>query len=151
MSGNHQYTSDYEKDFLLNELKLKQIRNTTIFIKNDIFCLSPSVSLNKNKFYWFDLREINISKFNGMKYLKFLILIRVVDKGFILLNFEELEKIMQSHTKEEKNLLKVWGFKIEIKDKSVKIINKKDKSILLSSFFNKEEIKINFFEGINND
>lgn len=146
MSGNHKYTSEYEKDFLLNELKLKQNKNSSIFIKNDIFCLSPSVSLNKSKSYWFDLREINISEFNVMKYSKFLILIRIVDKGFILLNFEELKKIMQSHTKVEKNLLKVWGFEIEIKDKSVKIINKKDKSSLPSCFFNKEEIKINFFE-----
>jgi hypothetical protein len=144
MSGNHKNTSDYEKDFLLNEMKLIQIKNSTIFIKNDIFCLSPSVKLNKSNYYWFDLREININKFDKLKYSKFLILIKVVDKGFILLNFEELEKIMQSHTKEEKNLLKVWGFKIEIKDKSVKIINKKDYSILLSSLISREDIKIEF-------
>lgn len=144
MSGNHKNTSDYEKDFLLKELKLTQIKNSTIFIKNDIFCLSPSVSLNKSKSYWFDLREININKFDRMKYSNFLILIRIVNKGFVLLNFKDLEKIMQSWRNEENNLLKVWGFNIEIKENFVKIINRKDKSILESSTINRENIKIKF-------
>ena len=144
MSGNHKNTSDYEKDFLLKELKLSQIKNSTIFIKNDIFCLSPSVSLNKSKSYWFDLREININKFDRMKYSNFLILIRIVNKGFVLLNFKDLEKIMQSWRNEENNLLKVWGFNIEIKENFVKIINRKDKSILESSTINRENIKIKF-------
>ena len=144
MSGNHKNTSDYEKDFLLKELKLTQIKNSTIFIKNDIFCLSPSVSLNKSKSYWFDLREININKFDRMKYSNFLILIRIVNKGFVLLNFKDLEKIMQSWRNEEYNLLKVWGFNIEIKENFVKIINRKDKSILESSTINRENIKIKF-------
>ena len=144
MSGNHKNTSDYEKDFLLKELKLTQIKNSTIFIKNDIFCLSPSVSLNKSKSYWFDLREININKFDRMKYSNFLILIRIVNKGFVLLNFKDLEKIMQSWRNEENNLLKVWGFNIEIKENFVKIINRKDKLILESSTINRENIKIKF-------
>ena len=86
----------------------------------------------------------NINKFDRMKYSNFLILIRIVNKGFVLLNFKDLEKIMQSWRNEENNLLKVWGFNIEIKENFVKIINRKDKSILESSTINRENIKIKF-------
>ena len=51
---------------------------------------------------------------------------------------------MQSWRNEENNLLKVWGFNIEIKENFVKIINRKDKSILESSTINRENIKIKF-------
>ena len=60
MSGNHTITTNHNKDFLLNELKLIQYKNSTIFENSNYFVLSPSVQ-NKNN--WFDIRNVNLVKF----------------------------------------------------------------------------------------
>ena len=142
MSGNHKTTESFEKDFLINHLHLKQYKNTTVFTKDDIFILSPSISINKQNKYWFDMREININRFDTNKYLKFIILIRIVDVGIVLLDFEEVKKIMNTASKKEQKGLKVWSFTIEFEDKSVKIFNKKDKTFLSTTMISKEQIKI---------
>ena len=141
MSGNHKSTSNFEKDFLIEELGLRQYRNSTIFTKDTIFVLSPSVSLNTKNYYWFDIREVNLNKFDNNIYSKFKILIRIVNIGFVLLDFNELKELLTIHTKREDSSLKVWGFNLEIKGNSVKIINRKDKTFLTKNIIDKMNLK----------
>ena len=84
MSGNHNSTINHNKDFLTNDLKLVQNRNSTIFENNKYFVLSPSVQ-NKNN--WFDLRKINLEKKPDNK--QAILLIRLLN-GFILLQLDKI-------------------------------------------------------------
>ncbi|WP_405411697.1 hypothetical protein [Maribacter sp. Asnod1-A12] len=86
MSETRISTSNHNKDFLLNELKLIQYRNTTIFENRNYFVLSPSVQ-NKNN--WFDIRNVNLIKFPKEKKGK--LLIRLFD-DFILIDLREFMK-----------------------------------------------------------
>ncbi|MFC4409020.1 hypothetical protein ACFOZY_01080 [Chungangia koreensis] len=63
------------KSFLIRDLKLRQVSNTTIFRRGDCFVLSPSV---QNQHNWFDIREVNINKFNPE-----------VHNGYLLIRFKE--------------------------------------------------------------
>lgn len=73
MVGSRVNSSNVNKDFLVNELGLKQLGNTTIFRKVNSFVLSPSV---QNDAYWFDIRKVNLDKFN-----------RETEKGYLLIRF----------------------------------------------------------------
>jgi hypothetical protein len=72
-------SSNVNKNILLSDLKLTQYSNTTIFKKSGYFFLSPSV---QNDHWWFDIRKVNIDKFNtGIE--KGYLLIRLLDKFLI--------------------------------------------------------------------
>ncbi|KAA0257294.1 hypothetical protein FHQ18_09600 [Deferribacter autotrophicus] len=126
MSGNHIKTMQYGKN-VLSDMGFKQDKNTTIFIKNEVFCLSPSVQKNKSNYYWFDIREANIKKYNHSKYSNFIIIVRVKNKGYIFLNFKELKKILLYESKLENSKFKVWSFKFY--DDFSYIYNKKNNKL----------------------
>lgn len=130
MSGNHIKTSNYKKDILVDKLSFKQDGSSTVFIKDKIFLLSPAVALNTQNYYWFDIRESNINKFDNKQYSEFKILIRIVDNGFLFFDFEELKAIMTTFAKVEFSGNKVWSFNLDIKGNKVKIVNRKDKFYL---------------------
>ena len=122
--ANVQKSIAVNKDFLLNDLGLKQISNTTIFRKNDCFVLSPSV---QNKHNWFDLREVNVNKYNPD-----------VHKGYLLIRFKDrllvanLKVFQQRMLKEElivhSNVMTPhWKFIIQ-EASIISAINQKDKN-----------------------
>lgn len=76
MSGDHTASTQINKDKLVNELQLNQVGNTTVFRRDHIFVLSPSV---QSKSSWFDLREVNISRYNP-----------TAEKGYLLIRFLNL-------------------------------------------------------------
>ena len=79
MSGDHTSSTEINKDKLVNDLGLKQYKNTTIFEKYKIFVLSPSVQSESN---WFDVREINIQRYDKNQ-KKGLLLIRYFKKFLV--------------------------------------------------------------------
>ena len=58
-------------DFLVNELGLKQERNTKVFLKGDIFVVSPSV---QNKHNWFDIGESIMDLFDDENHEGYLLI-----------------------------------------------------------------------------
>jgi hypothetical protein len=68
-------SSKINLDFLINELGLKQERNTKVFRKGEIFVVSPSV---QNKYNWFDVGESIMDLFNDE-----------VHEGYLIVRFKE--------------------------------------------------------------
>ncbi|MDZ5472691.1 hypothetical protein SM124_13210 [Bacillus sp. 31A1R] len=129
MSNNRASSSNVHKDFLINGLGLKQVSNTTIFKKRDVFVLSPSV---QNDAFWFDLRKVNVDKFDGNR-----------EKGYLLIRFfnqfllMDLQEFLNQMVEEDKfaqttNSGIHWKFKIIKKIDSYKV----------KSMINKREIQI---------
>jgi hypothetical protein len=73
MTGNHSAARNVNKDILINELHLRQVSNTTIYVKGRFFVLSPSV---QNSYNWFDLRLVNLKQFD-----------RKTNEGYLLIRF----------------------------------------------------------------
>lgn len=78
-------------DFLVNELGLKQERNTKIFRKGDIFVVSPSV---QNKHNWFDIGESIMDLFDDEVHEGYL-LVRFKDQ-FLMTKLKPFQKKMMS-------------------------------------------------------
>ena len=123
MSGNHTSTTNHNKDFLLNELKLIQYKNSTIFENSNYFVLSPSVQ-NKNN--WFDIRNVNLVKFPKEKKGK--LLIRLYN-DFILIDLREfMEEQIDGNPYNTTNSGIHWKFQIRTTEKGeVYIFNTKTK------------------------
>jgi hypothetical protein len=123
MSGNHNLTTNHNKEILLKELKLSQYKNTTIFENKDYFVLSPSIQ-NKNN--WFDLRKINLEKLPKEKNGK--LLIRLND-DFLLIDLREfMNDLLDNEPYNSTNSGIHWKFKIkEIEGSRMYIFNTKTK------------------------
>lgn len=124
MSGDHSKTTNYNKDILTLELGLKQFSNTTVFTKRNLFVLSPSV---QNSASWFDLRKVNLDRFNTRTQRGYL-LIRYFEKFLIveLTNFMD-RMIDKEHYVETSNSGVHWKFIIQKKAKSYMVINRSTK------------------------
>ncbi|KUO65285.1 MAG: hypothetical protein APF83_02900 [Lutibacter sp. BRH_c52] len=123
MSGNHNTTTNHNKEFLLKELKLSQYRNSTIFENKDYFVLSPSIQ-NKNN--WFDLRQINLEKLTKEKKGK--LLIRLYD-DFILIDLRKfMTDLLDNDPYDSTNSGIHWKFQIkEVEGNKMYIFNTKTK------------------------
>ena len=133
MAGDHTAACNVNKEVLLVELGLRQFSNTTIFKKNGYFVLSPSVQSPKS--LWFDLRKVNIDRYESTKEKGFL-LVRFFDQ-FLLANLDEFFSNMIDWEKfsNTKNSGVHWKFTIRPKDQGFIIhglINKKDFPINLT-------------------
>ena len=130
MSGDHSATADYMKNDLIHN-GYTQYKNTTIFTKKDTFILSPAVAQNTQGYFRFDIREVNLKKCEKQIYTNTIILVRIVEHGFIATKLSELKKIMtDDYSKIEKSGYKVWSFVIE--DGFSRIRNKKNKNKSIS-------------------
>jgi len=136
MSENRISTSNHNKDFLLNELKLIQHRNTTIFENQNYFVLSPSVQ-NKNN--WFDIRNVNLIKFSKEKKGK--LLIRLYD-DFILIDLREFMKEQIDGNPYNTNNSGIhWKFQIRTTEKGeVYIFNTKTKEKFFIEKLDRNEV-----------
>ncbi|MDR7079856.1 hypothetical protein J2Y03_004914 [Neobacillus niacini] len=124
MAGDHSAARDVNKDVLINELDLRQVSNTTIYVKGSYFILSPSV---QNSYNWFDLRLVNLKQFDR-KNQKGYLLIRFFDK-FLLADLRSFWRAMIS--KENYVKTKVsgvhWKFIIRFVNGQYIIVNQRDK------------------------
>lgn len=71
---------------LLKKCGFKQLKNTSIFNKNDIGLISPAVAMNQSGGYWFDLRKVNIDRLPPKSYL----MIRIVPNLFALKSLDDV-------------------------------------------------------------
>lgn len=85
MAGDHSVASSVNKVVLTDKLGLKQFSNTTVFRKNGYFVLSPSMQSAES--LWFDLRKVNIDRYDKSKEKGYL-LIRYFDK-FLLAELDD--------------------------------------------------------------
>lgn len=74
MAGDHSVASNVNKDVLLDDFGLKQFSNTTVFRKSGYFVLSPSMQSSES--LWFDLRKVNIDRYDKLK-----------EKGYLLIRY----------------------------------------------------------------
>ena len=102
-------SSKINLDFLINELGLKQERNTKIFRKGEIFVVSPSV---QNKHNWFDVGESIMDLFDDGSHEGYL-LVRFKDQ-FLMTKLRSFQKKMMSKDTQP-NTTKLpphWKFKV---------------------------------------
>lgn len=119
-------TANHHKNILIKELKLTQVANTSIFKQKNYFILSPSV---QNDHWWFDLRKVNLVKFNKEEETGYL-LIRFFDQ-FLVCNLREFiqKKMISKENYAETAASGIhWKFNIIQKDGQYIVINQKDKS-----------------------
>lgn len=105
----------------------KQFSNTTVFIKDAISIISPSVAQNSTGGYWFDLRKVNLARLSANAYL----LVRVVPDLFILMKLSDIECLIAEELMDNRpHSGDVWGVKLDF-DKSsskVQLYSNKDSS-----------------------
>ncbi|MCM3357976.1 MULTISPECIES: hypothetical protein [unclassified Psychrobacillus] len=138
--------SQVNLDFLINELGLQQVSNTSVFRKGNIFVISPSV---QNKSNTFELGESLMKKFNPETDDGYL-LIRLKEK-FLMCKLHPFQrKMMTSDTeKSTKSKPSFWKFHV-IESIIPRIENSGDRELTfkiqaptnkqLISFFNKETL-----------
>ena len=138
MAGDHSAARNVNRDILINELDLKQVSNTTIFLKGKYFVLSPSV---QNSYNWFDLRLVNLKQFDR-KNQKGYLLIRFFDK-FLL---GDLRLFIRSMVSKE-NYVKTkvsgvhWKFNIRHVNGQYLIVNQRDKMQFVIEEVTQDELK----------
>ena len=138
--------SQVNLDFLINDLGLQQVSNTSVFRKGNIFVISPSV---QNKSNTFELGESLMKKFNPETDEGYL-LIRLKEK-FLMCKLHPFQrKMMTSDTeKSTKSKPPFWKFHV-IESIIPRIENSGDRELTfkiqaptnkqLISFFNKESL-----------
>ena len=66
---------------ILTDLAFRKIGNSSLYERGrDTFILSPGISRGKNQKYWFDIRDVNLSKIGSS--IKAWILLRIVPNWF---------------------------------------------------------------------
>jgi len=119
-------SSEVNKSVLKQNLGLMQLSNTTVFTKSQVFVLSPSM---QNAHNWFDLRKINIDRFNERSTKGFL-LIRFFDK-FLLTDLAQFKKQMMPEERFvfTKSMGNHWKFNIIEQGNTYSIVNQQNKTI----------------------
>lgn len=107
--GSNVSSSIVNKHVLVEVLDLRQFSNTTIFIKGNIFVLSPSIQ-NTNS--WFDLRKVNLDRFDENHNQGFLIL-----RYFVKILYTNLKEVKTKMMPEDKtvftqNIGTHWKFNV---------------------------------------
>ncbi len=92
--------------------------NTTVFKNaNGDFILSPAVSENTNKKYWFDIRKVNLKKINS----KSILIVRIVPDLFVIEKIASLSSLLSKQVMDNRpHSGDVWGIYIEM-DKNLNI------------------------------
>lgn len=119
-----QRSSDVNKQVLKYDLGLKQLSNTSVFLKDNIFVLSPSMQNDHN---WFDLRKVNVNRFKERPYKGFL-LVRYFDK-FLVTDLASFIKQMMPEDKfvYTKTIGEHWKFNILINGNNYSIVNQQNR------------------------
>ncbi|MEH7276185.1 hypothetical protein [Neobacillus vireti] len=138
MAGDYSAARNVKRDILINELDLKQVSNTTIFLEGKYFVLSPSV---QNSYNWFDLRLVNLKQFDR-KNQKGYLLIRFFDK-FLLADLRAFIRSMVSKDNNVKTKVSGvhWKFNIRHVNGQYIIINQRGKMQFIIEEVTQDELK----------
>lgn len=135
MAGDHSLASNINKDVLLDDLGLKQFSNTTVFRKNGYFVLSPSMQSSES--LWFDLRKVNIDRYDKLK-----------EKGFLLIRY--FDKLLLADIDDFFSKMIDWNKFVQTSGSGIhwkfKIRSSFDGSYIVRSQVNKNEFLINEIE-----
>lgn len=137
--------SQVNLDFLINDLGLRQVSNTSLFRKGNIFVISPSV---QNKSNTFELGESLMKKYdpeNDEGYL----LVRVKEK-FLMAKLHAFQRKMMTPSTQKSTKSKPPHWKFIVIDSIIpRIENSQDREVTYSiqapsqkqliSYFNKSE------------
>ncbi|GGG60468.1 hypothetical protein GCM10010918_12190 [Paenibacillus radicis (ex Gao et al. 2016)] len=136
--GNNAISMNVNKSVLINDLKLKQFSNTTIFRRDRIFVLSPS---SQNEYQWFDIRRANLNRYIAQEM-----------NGHLVVRFKEnllwanLSLFVNSMITEESivytsSIREHWKFNIVISDERYLAVNRKSKQICELSLLSVQQLK----------
>lgn len=122
--SDRQRSSDVNKHILKHNLGLKQLSNTSVFLKDNLFVLSPSMQNDHN---WFDLRKVNINRFKERPYKGFL-LVRYFDK-FLITDLADFAKHMMPEERfvYTKTIGEHWKFNILVNGSKYSIVNQQNR------------------------
>ena len=104
-----------------------------MFVKDNSYMLSPSVSAGEAGSYWIDIREVNLDQIPDKTKCDFLI--RIVPDMFYHCKLIAIAKLLSPALRDNRpNSGYVWGIKLEIKKfkKSVEIRSIRDMMISVS-------------------
>lgn len=135
-------------DLIKNDLGYLQIGNSSLFVKNGKYLLSPSVSAGEAGSYWIDIRQANLEQIPDRTKCDFLI--RIVPDMFCHCKLSVISKFLSPALMDNRpNSGNVWGIKLEIKrfKKTVEIRSNRDMMISLTvPLMDKEEVIRSFQE-----
>lgn len=117
---------------VLQDLGYHKVKNTTVFKSGNDFILSPAVAESKNGKYWFDIREINLSRINSNS----LLLVRIVPDIFILETIKSISLLLSEQVMDNRpNSGNVWSIYIVLKkiSNSALLYNIKNKNNEIST------------------
>ncbi|MFA0436907.1 hypothetical protein [Vibrio breoganii] len=103
----------------------RQFSNTTVFFKEAICVISPSVAQNSTGGYWFDLRKVNLDRLSTNAYL----LVRVVPDQFILIALSDIKSLIAEELMDNRTHSgDVWGVKMDFNNSNcnVQLYSNKD-------------------------
>ncbi|MEZ8215839.1 hypothetical protein ACED61_20460 [Vibrio sp. 1F148] len=96
----------------------RQLSNTTVFFKEAISVISPSVAQNSTGGYWFDLRKVNLDRLSTNAYL----LVRVVPDQFILITLSDIKSLITEELMDNRpHSGDVWGVKMDFNNSNCKV------------------------------
>ena len=135
--------SNFELEHKLIEFfRIKQYLNTTVYTNNELFVLSPYVG---NKYNWFDIREVNLKRFD-LSYNKGLLIIRHSLHGYIGCDLSAFCNTMvnNSFSVTTEHSGKHWKYFVEpSKDKTFIISNQHNKNAIFDASLLNIDLKRN--------
>jgi hypothetical protein len=118
--SDKQNSMSVNKGVLANDLGLRQLSNTAIFLKENIFVWSPSAQNDHN---WFDLAKANLDRYEVKPYKGFL-LVRFFDKLLLTELDSFIKEMMPSDKFVSTNSIRPhWKFRIRASGGRYFIIN----------------------------
>jgi hypothetical protein len=120
------------EDVLLN-IGFSRVGSSSLYMKGNVYILSPGISKGLHGKYWFDIREANLQKVDNGE--KLWILPRIVPNWFALFKIDRIHEQMNEKTQDIRaNSGLVYGFycNLDKHNKLVEITAKNDQSASFS-------------------
>lgn len=120
-----QSSMSMNKHVLTHDLNLRQLSNTSIFLRGRLFVLSPSA---QNQHNWFDLSKVNVERYQEKPYKGFLV-VRFFDKLLVA----DLDRFIREMMPANLYVLPSsgrphWKFNIKFSNSTHYIINQQNPS-----------------------
>ena len=105
-----QNTRFHNIDLIKKDFDYQQVGNSTLFVKNNQYLLSPSVSAGEAGSYWIDIRQTNLDQVPNRAKCDFLI--RIVPDLFCLCKLSAISKLLSPVLMENRPNSKCLGNKV---------------------------------------
>lgn len=122
---NSKENTRYHNLSVLTEQGFKKYSNTTVFQREAISIISPSVAENIAGGYWFDLRKVNLDRLSSKAFL----LVRIVPNLFVFCPLYAISDLLKGELMDNRpHSGDVWGIgmKLNFQANKVKLFNRKD-------------------------